>query len=144
MAHFFGAVSEIRTSGLIPSWLGSSTSQPEEDRKEKWGTIGGLWHSACCVHTQQVMYLWYDELTLIWLQHEIYAPHVPEDLENACLGMGAKAQRELTGGPSIMCCFWASRLISIVYMNTYLTAHPHWQWGSWFASGWPEYQSKAP
>lgn len=36
MAHFFGAVSEIRTSGLIPSCLGSSTSQPEEeDREEK-------------------------------------------------------------------------------------------------------------
>lgn len=35
MAHFFGAVREIRTSGLIPSWLGSSTSQPEEDRTER-------------------------------------------------------------------------------------------------------------
>lgn len=35
MAHFFGAVSEIRTSGLIPPWLGSSASQPVEDRKEK-------------------------------------------------------------------------------------------------------------
>lgn len=35
MAHFLGAVSEIRTSGLIPPWLGSSASQPVEDRTEK-------------------------------------------------------------------------------------------------------------
>lgn len=35
MAHFFGAVSEIRTSGLIPSWLGSSAFQPEEQMEEK-------------------------------------------------------------------------------------------------------------
>lgn len=37
MAHFLGAVSEIRTSGLIPPWLGSSASQPKEDRKEQRG-----------------------------------------------------------------------------------------------------------
>lgn len=37
MAHFFGAVSEMRTSGLMPSWLGSSTSQPEEGREGEEG-----------------------------------------------------------------------------------------------------------
>ena len=111
MAHFFGAVSEMRTSGLIPSWLGSSTSQPggdrEREKKKRHLRRGGLWScSACCAHTQQVMYSGYDELTLSWLLHEIYPPCVPPDLENACLG--AKAPREMPGGPSITECLWAS------------------------------------
>lgn len=42
MAHFLGAVSEIRTFGLIPPWLGSSASQPVEDRTENARREDGL------------------------------------------------------------------------------------------------------
>ena len=147
MAHFFGAVSEMRTSGLIPSWLGSSTSQPggdrEREKKKRHLRRGGLWScSACCAHTQQVMYSGYDELTLSWLLHEIYPPCVPPDLENACLG--AKAPREMPGGPSITVSLSLRSWFLQYVRNTYLRVRPHWQWGSWFASGWLEYQSRAP
>lgn len=48
MAHFLGAVREIRTSGWIPSWLGSSTSQPEEDRNKRSGMRGVGAVITCC------------------------------------------------------------------------------------------------
>lgn len=43
VAHFLGAVREMRTSGLIPSCFGSSASQPEGGREEpvrRWERTG--------------------------------------------------------------------------------------------------------
>lgn len=43
VAHFLGAVREMRTSGLIPSCFGSSASQPggrREERVRRWGRTG--------------------------------------------------------------------------------------------------------
>lgn len=146
MAHFFGAVSEMRTSGLMPSWLGSSTSQPEGDGERKKEALkerrAVIIFCLLCSHSAgDVFRVWWahTELTVAWDLSSMCASRFGKRLP------GSQCSEEDAWRPIYHVVSLSLRALFLQCVrNTYLRARPHWQWGSWFASGLPEYQSRAP
>lgn len=93
----------------------------------------------CWAHSQQVVVMssYSADCSLRFILHVCL-----QALKTA--GWDPKPRRSCQEAPYIMLCVRSPSLLSTLCTNSHLRAHPRSQWGSWPASEWPGYQSRAP